>query len=369
MAGQLNQDDIQQLLQNPSEEARANIATKLGGQVDKGVLSSRERDIAHAIMRTMMRDAAVRVREALSKSLAHSDEIPHDVALTLAEDIDDVALPMLEASNVLTDEDLISIIRSSGPSKQVAIANRENVTASVSSQLVETNNTDVVRALVSNESAQIADDTLEKIVDRHGDDETIQAPMVNRPRLPVTVAERLVTMVSDQLKARLVEQHHVSPRIAGDLTTATRERATIDLLAGDHNAEDMAELIQHLKESGRLSASVVLRAACTGDMEFVEEAFACLAEVPVSKARVLIHDGGSLGFEAVYKRAGFPEAFYDAFRVALDVFHTVEFDGGDNDRQRFERRMMERVLTQYDEMNVEDLDFFLNKLNQMALAS
>jgi hypothetical protein len=46
---------------------------KLGGQVDKGALSSRERDIAHAIMRTMMRDAAVRVREALSKSLACND--------------------------------------------------------------------------------------------------------------------------------------------------------------------------------------------------------------------------------------------------------------------------------------------------------
>ena len=37
-------------------------------------------------------------------------------------------------------------------------------------------------------------------------------------------------------------------------------------------------------------------------------------------------------------------------------------DGGDHDRQRYQERVIERILTQYQDMSNEDLDYLLDKL-------
>ena len=58
----------------------------------------------------MIKDAEVRVREALAQNLKENPDLPHDVALSLAQDVDQVALPILQFSDVLTDDDLIEII-------------------------------------------------------------------------------------------------------------------------------------------------------------------------------------------------------------------------------------------------------------------
>ena len=109
MAGKptLSQADVVALLKNPSDENRASAAGKVAETFSTGALSSKERELAEDIFRTMVHDAAVRVRVALSEALQENPDVPHDVAATLARDIDEVALPMIEKSSVLTDEDLI----------------------------------------------------------------------------------------------------------------------------------------------------------------------------------------------------------------------------------------------------------------------
>jgi len=103
----------------PSAATRAEMAVKLAGQFEAGALSQSERQIAEEIFRTLTRDAATRVRRALADHLKESRELPHDVALALARDIEDVAVPMLEHSAVLTEADLVEIARSGGPGKQL----------------------------------------------------------------------------------------------------------------------------------------------------------------------------------------------------------------------------------------------------------
>ncbi len=56
----------------------------------------------------------LRVREALAAHLKNSPDLAHDVAVALARDVDSVSLPMLKFSEVLTDEDLIEIVRDQG---------------------------------------------------------------------------------------------------------------------------------------------------------------------------------------------------------------------------------------------------------------
>lgn len=366
MTNKLTARDVEVLLTRPSGDARAQIATKVAGQFAADVLNPRERQIAEEILRCMVRDAEVRVRQALATSLLHTAEVPHDVAIALARDIESISIPFVEASPALTDDDLIELVRTSGAPKQLAIARRSSVSPSVADALVATESTEVVRTLVRNPGASLTEALLNNILDRHGSDGTITESMTLRPQLPLGIAERLVTHVAEHLRAHLVIHHKVPRHVAERLAAQSRERATVDLLSAARDSANVAALVQQLRASGRLTPSLILRAACTGDIRFCEEAFAQAAKLPVHKAWVLLHDAGPLGLRALYDRAGLPEVLYPAFRVAFDVFHETQFDGGDADRERFERRMLERILTQYEGLAADDLDYLLDRLGSLT---
>ena len=56
--------------------------------------------------------------------------------------------------------------------------------------------------------------------------------MVLRDKLPITVAERLVTMVSKALQTHLVRTHDLAPATVADIVLTSREHAIIRLVWG-----------------------------------------------------------------------------------------------------------------------------------------
>ncbi len=369
----LTAQDVQDLARDPSPANRAATAAKIAGKFNDNLVSDaltpREQSLAEEIFRLMVRDAEVRVREALAANLKSNPRLPHDVAMALAEDVDSVALPMLSASEVLTPDDLIQIVASQGsPARLEAIAGRRAVDERVSAALVDAGGEAVVARLLANPGAAVNEPTLHKVVDRFGDSEIVGAPLVARDVLPVTIAERLVVRVADHLRAHLLAKHNISPDLAMDLVLHSRERATVGLAFGA-SEESLLALARQLGEKNRLTASLVLRSLCMGNLRFFEHAVAMLAHVPVANARLLIHDRGGLGFKTVWAKAGLPAAFFPAVRAALDVVEQTELDGRVLDPERYSRRIIERILTQYGSLGVEfphdDLEYLLAKVAEL----
>jgi uncharacterized protein (DUF2336 family) len=368
MTNSLSRSDVERLLTDPSADTRAVIAAKVAEQVASPTLSAEERAIAEDILRVLTRDAALRVRQALSDQLKESHTVPHDVAMALAHDVDAVSVPILTHSIVLTDEDLVEIIRCSGGVKQAAIAVRAHVSAAVAEAIVAADETTAVAALVGNDGAELREETLQRVLDRHDTDDSIKEPLARRAQLPVTVLERLVTAASAGIRDILSKRSDLPSHLASDLVLNTRERATVSLLSPTSPAAEALQLAQHLQRSGRLTPSLIIRAICLGDIAFVEAAFAVLADIPVHNARLLLHDAGPLGFKAVYERCRLPTEFFELFRIGLTVAQQTDFDGGENDRERHRRRTLERILTQYENIGAEDLDYLLGKLRAAAAA-
>ena len=115
----------------------------------------------------------------------------------------------------------------------------------------------------------------------------------------------------------------------------------------------------------RLTPFLVLRALCLGDLAFFEIAMAVMAKVPVRNARILIHDAGPNGLASLYEKAGMPPRLLPAVRVAVDVVRGTEFDGGERDRERYRSRVITRILTQFEDLPQEDLDYLLDKLGDV----
>jgi uncharacterized protein (DUF2336 family) len=131
---------------------------------------------------------------------------------------------------------------------------------------------------------------------------------------------------------------------------------------------DVRGLVSHLNGEKRLTASLLLRALAHGHMTFFEWGVAELAGVPHHRTWLMIHDAGPLGLRAIYERAGLPARLFPAFRAAVDTFHSMEFDGGSKDQERFQERMLQRFMTQPEQASREDVDYLLTRMDAKAEA-
>ena len=360
----LTQGDIQSLVRGATIDERAAAAHKLCRRIDEIDLSDEDRVVAHEILRVMAGDAAELVRRALAVTLKASSAVPHDVALKLARDVESVATPMLSFSPVFTDEDLIEIIRYAGPVRQIAIATRVSLPETVTDALVEHGAESAVRAACANDNAAFTEGSLQKAISRFANSQQLLAAVAYRQALPPSVAERLVNMVSDQVRDHLINNHALPPETALQIAVGARERATIDLVDQAGRATDMERFVEHLVAEERLTPSLLLRVLAHGHMTFFEWSVSALAKVPHHRTWLMIHDAGPLGLRAIYERAGLPIRLFTAFRAGVDAFHSMEFDGGPRDQQRFQERMLERFLTQATPTPREDLDYLLEKMDQ-----
>jgi uncharacterized protein (DUF2336 family) len=313
MPASLSSHDVTRLMSEPSPDLRAELAGKVASDLSGKGLTAAEVKLAQDIVRVLARDVEDKVRAALSRELRHSPNLPRDVALRLADDIDYVALPMLADSLVLTDDDLIGIVRHGSSLKQEAIASRPNLTGTVSDALIDHGEESAVVVLMTNNTATIAEDSFNRAVTRFADSNPVKEAMVLRDKLPITVAERLVTMVSKALQAHLVKAHDLAPGTAADIVLTSREQAIIHLSWGASD-DDLRQMVTQMHRNGRLTPSLIRRALCTGDIAFFEAAMAAKSDVPLDNAQILIHEPSRRGLAALYRKAGMPEACMRRFR-------------------------------------------------------
>ncbi|HEY0182640.1 MAG TPA: DUF2336 domain-containing protein [Rhodopila sp.] len=353
-------------MSQPSPDLRAELANKVSMDLSGNGLTPAEVKLAQDIVRALSRDVEEAVRASLSRALRHSPHLPRDVARKLAQDVEFVALPVLADSLVLTDEDLIDIVRAGSSMKQQAVASRPNLTESVSDALVTHAEEPAVVVLMANNTAAIGEETFHRAVTRFADSDSVKKAMVLRETLPITVAERMVTMVSKALQTHLVNVHDLAPATAANIVLTSREHAVIRLSMGASDAE-LRHMVAQMHRNGRLTPSLILRALCTGDIAFFEAAMAARADIPLDNAQILIHEVSRRGLDALYRKAAMPEALFVAVRAAVDVVDELRFDGEARDLERFRARVISRVLTLVETVDPADADYLLDKLGDVLV--
>ncbi|NBB16241.1 DUF2336 domain-containing protein [Caulobacter sp. SLTY] len=358
--------DVRTLLKGATADERALAAHKLCRTIDREALTEADRVKAHEILRVMASDATELVRRALAVTLKSSPLVPRDVAVKLARDVESVCLPLLNFSPAFTDDDLSEIVRLGGPVRQLAIAKRPELSEKVTASIVEHGVEAAVETAAANDNATFSERTLTRALQRFEKSEKVLAAVAYRNVLPPAVTEKLISLVSDQLREHLLSHHPIRPDLAMQIAIGTRERAIIDLVDQTGRTADPKAFAMHLNRAGRLTPSLLLRALVQGHMSFFECGVAELAGVPHHRTWLMIHDAGPLGLRAIYERAGLPARLYAAFRVAVDTYHTMEFDGGARDRERFQERMLQRFLTQAQTAQREDVDYMLDKLDRLS---
>ena len=361
----LNQGHVERLLRDRSPVARAEAAAGVASAFADGDLAPRERRMAEGIIEILAVDVANEVREALVEHLKHSPLLPRRLAVSLAHDIEAVALPILRVSEVFTDEDLIALVRAGNEAKQVAIAERRTVSEAVSHTLVETGRRGVICVLLANDGASLSELSLEAALDAFQDDDGVTALMVDRRSLPLTVTERLISCLSETLRERLIQRHHIPEPMANELSLQGRERALSRLASDETKVVEIESLVERLFATGKLTPTLLLRSICVGDLHFFEAGMARLASVPIENARILLYDRGPLGYRGLYSKTGLSSELFRAFRVAIEVVREVrDPDFGVEWDRHYTDTIVERLVREYRQVCPADVENVLSQLSR-----
>ncbi|SME87771.1 Uncharacterized conserved protein, DUF2336 family [Tistlia consotensis] len=362
----LSSEQVERLLRDPSPQSRGDTAEAVGRLIAAAPLTEAERALANDIIEVLAQDLEQTVREAVARSLKDCPLLPQSMARRLAEDVEAVALPILSASEVLGEDDLLALVRDGVLAKQLAIAGRPRVSPGVSHALVETGRPPVITTLLANPGAEIREDSLHRIIDLSAADETLGRALVERPYLPLAVQQRLVGTISQELCDLLVQRHGLPGSLIERFVRQGGEGALTRLVRREPRIEEVEQLVRRLHAEGRLTTTLVLRALLEGDLQLFEAAMARLAGVPTANARTVMYRGGLTGLRRLYGRTGLAPELFGAVRLGIQVARDLGVAEGDripeDAEQAFANRLIQRVVASYREVYPAELETVLSQL-------
>jgi uncharacterized protein (DUF2336 family) len=323
----LSRSDVEALQVDPSPASRAALATKFGRQYDQ-LIGGRAKPLAEAILELLVRDGDPKVRRALSEALAASPNLPAAVAARLAADEPNVARPILEQSPVLTDAVLATIVRTHAAPYALAVAGREHLSEQLSDLLADSDEPEVIVALVGNGGAELSAAALQRLAVNHRDDRRIGDRLVRRPNLPSVMLDGFLAAIGERLGWHAIRKRRMSKAEARQLIAALRDHATAAMQASEHGGSALEQQLRQRLGRGELGPGDILAFLRDGETGRVEAGLALLADVDPVRARELLHSGDRRGLAALCARADFGAPHYVALRMALDLAEQG-FEGAD----------------------------------------
>ncbi|MBW8304466.1 MAG: DUF2336 domain-containing protein [Brevundimonas sp.] len=260
------------------------------------------------IFLTLARQAEREVRKVLSQRLAQADWAPPALINILALDEIEIARPVLAASPLLQDDDLLRVLVETTLEHQIEVARRPHLGGRVADAIIDRGEPATVTALAFNRTAEISLDGLRRLVEQSRRVAALRGPLTRHPRMTEQLAEQMYLWVGAALRQSIcarfqVDEARLTPlieRSVYDARSGTMQPAP----ANDEDRDEMERrLVAKLQAAGQLRAGYLVRAIRERRLGLFVHALAALGGVSVGQVR-----------EALAARS--PEALYYACAAA-----------------------------------------------------
>ncbi|OAN51108.1 hypothetical protein A6A04_16925 [Paramagnetospirillum marisnigri] len=313
------------LASDQSDAVRRDLASKIS-RLAPGLTAheqDRLRRVSYEALEVLARDQIPKVRQILAEALKDVANAPPDVIRRLARDAElVVAGPVLQYSPLLSDEDLLEIIGANPiPGALAAISRRSVVNTRVCDAIAATEDIDAIAVLLSNSSAQIREETLDRLADRAADIEAWHKPLAERPQLSPKTAQKLARFIAASLLQSLAARQDLGEETAAAVAAVVARRIDeIEGAAEPKGVSDEAALVakvRNLKTTGQLTETAVEAALSSNDAKFVIAALAELAGLPQRVIRKVVETQSAKGVVAICWKAGLSAGFATQLQTKL----------------------------------------------------
>lgn len=219
----------------------------------------------------MQADPATRAR--LSARLAAKDWIPVALVVGLSKDDVAIAQPIIAASPLLSDDDLLDILAGTTLDHHIAVASRSSITDTVIKAIMEQADPLVLTALASHYDVTPSRPDLFNLVQASRQFVSLRAPLTRHPRLTAPMAQMMLAWVGTSLQSSLIHRFHLSGKAQS--------------IASDQSEMDQ-RLADKLMASGNLHPSAVLRALREDQPSLFMAALARLSDLDLGAVRRMV---------------------------------------------------------------------------------
>jgi len=329
-----------------------------------GDLPEPEREETRLTLTGLLDDSLPLVRRALAESFASAVNVPHYMVLTLANDSSDVAAIVLARSPLLSDAELVECAATADAVGQSAIALRPWVSAPVAAALAEVGARKALISLAVNPGAELLEFSIRRMIERYGHDPDLRAALLARPNLAASVRSDLAGAAAKALSVMMTGSAGLTPEGARCLTGEARERANVNIAAETASeANEMLSFVAHLRQSGQLTAGLLLRGLLCGNKHLLETALCELSGVAMPRVTGLVAESKSAGFAALYRKAHMPERLLPAFIAGLEAVAKSGCGGPMN--ARLQGPIVNSVLHACASVNHGELDRLIAALRRL----
>ena len=259
------------------------------------------------------------VRAELAQRMAPAAEAPVRLIRRLAADqAIEVARPILEGSQALSDEDLMHVAKSQGQEHLQAISRRESVSQAVTEAIVERADDETLGVLLRNEGAELSREAHEAAVDRAEANPALHEAVVSRRSLPVDLLNEMYFVVEAKLRTKIMARNaQVDPEALEAALAAGRKRvASSDgALPPDYDAaeRDVKSLLARKALTPKVLAGMLRARERTKFMLALAE----LAGIDFHTAQVILERREIDALAVVCKAADFERSLFLTFAVLV----------------------------------------------------
>lgn len=297
-----------------SDEERRHLAVTVGRFLLNENKHDDRREAIENLARLLSHDASVAVREALAQEVKVCEFLPRDVAERIARDVEDVSIPFITESPVLSDEFLTELVEICSEAVRAVVAGRAGLSEPVGLAITEFGSSGSVATLMENHDAAVTEKICAAVCNQHSDDQEILQSMSERSDLTLIIVDRLVAHMSAYACEKLVAKYGLARDYASYLESQTRRHAIRATFASASDAEVEAYL-SRLHRMDDLGPDILLHFLSEGEIRFFRIALGVRSCIPEENISLLLSEGGSVGLDGLLEKCGFKGAVLRLIRV------------------------------------------------------
>lgn len=342
--------------------ARAELTSAVAALLEAHVhLNNREQELLSDVLIGLMRQAEADLRAALAERLSVLDDAPLRLVLNLANDTIEVARPVLERSAVLSDLDLIYIMKARGSEHWQAIATRENLSPQLIDVLADKHDESTAIVLSANERARLTWHALDVLTAMASRNENIAKPLLMRSELPDNIVRRLYDHVGQELRHYIRDYYGI---FSGEVTTAIDEIMLEFSNAGQVELfmpnQRVIQAARQYAEKGKLSLQAMMQSLKRGQIASFIAMFAVYTGMPVEEIHDYMKHPSGKALAVICRAHGIQKSDFATIYLLTNRMRTENkiINQGD----------MQAVIAHFDSMKPEAAIELLNARKPLALS-
>jgi uncharacterized protein (DUF2336 family) len=296
-----DRDQLVELARSRTPADRDRLLLAIAELCDKGAGAAGQaqvQELIASIFMSLVVEAERDMRRRLAEKLAHAEWAPPALVNVLALDEIEVARPIIAASPVLKDHDLIRLLLEATIEHQIEVARRPSIGRPVVAAILRLAEPAVLTALAGNESAELTDADMRELVEEARRVAALRAPLAKHPKLTGDLALELYVWLGQAMRQALTARFRLDAEaLDAALAETVREahggvRAAdegIRVVAREGEREEMERrLIDKLHAAGQLRAGYLVRALREGRLTLFAAALAKLGDFPPEQIRLAL---------------------------------------------------------------------------------